>query len=179
MRKAIRIEIESITPFDEIESTHLAEALAWVDSDVQLCRIAKPATPPMHLVSYFAVVDEDHILLVDHKNAKLWLPTGGHVEPNEHPRATVAREINEELGISIAKSSVAAPLMLTSSVTVGLTAGHTDISLWYVVRGNRHMPLVFDELEFNAVKWFRFGEVPLSQADPNLGRFIRKLKRQR
>jgi hypothetical protein len=27
--------------------------------------------PPKHLVSYFAVVDGQHLLLVDHKNAQL------------------------------------------------------------------------------------------------------------
>ena len=178
MRRAIRAELEGITPLDEMESSHLTQAFAWVDSGVELCRLAKPATPPVHLVSYFAVVDADHILLVDHKNAKLWLPTGGHVEPNEHPRETVARELKEELGMNIDQSAVSAPVMLTSSETVGLTAGHTDISLWYVIRGCRLTPLTFDESEFNAVNWFCFSEVPLSRADPNLGRFLRKLARE-
>jgi 8-oxo-dGTP pyrophosphatase MutT (NUDIX family) len=132
--------------------------------------------PPKHLVSYFAVVDEDHILLVDHKNARLWLPSGGHVEPGEHPRDTVVREITEELGLRISRSSVGAPVMLTSSETVGLTAGHTDISLWYVVRSDRSASLAFDASEFNAVKWFRFSDVPLYRADPNLGRFLKKLE---
>ena len=40
------------------------------------------ATPPKHLVSSFALVDHDHIILVDHKYAERWLPTGGHVEPS-------------------------------------------------------------------------------------------------
>jgi hypothetical protein len=31
---------------------------------------------PKHLVSYFALVDADHILLIDHKHAQSWLPTG-------------------------------------------------------------------------------------------------------
>ncbi|MFI5343447.1 MAG: NUDIX domain-containing protein [Chlamydiales bacterium] len=39
--------------------------------------------------------------LVDHKKANLWLPAGGHVEPNEHPRETVKREILEELSIQV------------------------------------------------------------------------------
>ena len=39
------------------------------------------------------------MLLVDHRNAKLWLPTGGHVERDEHPWRTVEREAAEEPGI--------------------------------------------------------------------------------
>ena len=131
MRGAIRAEVSSIEPFDALERRHRDDALAWIDSGVELCRVHKPATPPKHLVSYFALVDGDHVLLVDHKKAQLWLPTGGHVEPGEHPRATVVRELAEELGLELTET-VGAPLMLTISDTVGITAGHTDVSLWYV-----------------------------------------------
>ena len=30
-------------------------------------------------------------------NAQLWLPGGGHVEVNEHPKDAVIRELKEEL----------------------------------------------------------------------------------
>ncbi len=52
--------------------------------------------------------------------------------PAEHPYRTVLREADEELGI-VAKFLIDVPLMLTSTKTVGLTAGHIDISLWYVL----------------------------------------------
>jgi hypothetical protein len=69
MRQKIRDEFSSIQPLDDEERTHIADALAWLDSGADLWRVAKPATPPKHLVSYFAVVDAGHILLVDHRNA--------------------------------------------------------------------------------------------------------------
>jgi 8-oxo-dGTP pyrophosphatase MutT (NUDIX family) len=53
----------------------------------------------MHLVSHFVLADGQHALLVDHLNAQRWLPPGGHIEPSEHPRATVVRELREELGL--------------------------------------------------------------------------------
>jgi 8-oxo-dGTP diphosphatase len=174
MRTVIRQEIANVTPVDVTEATHIADALAWIDSGAELCRLAKPATPPKHLVAYFAVVDDGHILLVDHKNAQLWLPPGGHVEPHEHPRNTVVREMQEELGFAPAHE-IQAPLMVTCSTTVGLTAGHVDVSLWYVVHAQRGQKIRFDETEFNAVKWFEFGQVPLHRSDPHLGRFIAKL----
>jgi 8-oxo-dGTP diphosphatase len=174
MRAAIRGEVASIRPFDELEQIHQADALTWIDSGMPLCRTAKPATPPKHLVSYFAVADGRDILLVDHKSAQLWLPPGGHVEPGEHPRETVVRELFEELRI-VAGSDITQPLMITCTTTVGLAAGHVDVSLWYVVKVDRNQSFQFDEQEFAAVKWFRYSDVPLHRSDPHLGRFLAKL----
>lgn len=174
MRTQIRREIAAITPHDATEVKHIADALVWVNSGAELFRLAKPATPPKHLVAYFAVVDEGHILLVDHKNAQLWLPPGGHVEPHEHPRSTVVREMEEELGFAPAHE-IQAPLMITCSTTVGLTAGHVDVSLWYVVNAPRDQKISFDDTEFNTVEWFAFAQVPRHRSDPHLGRFIAKL----
>jgi 8-oxo-dGTP pyrophosphatase MutT (NUDIX family) len=174
MRDLIRSELTAIVPMDALESEHLADALAWVDSGVGLVRVAKPATPPKHLVSYFAVVDVDQILLVDHKNAGLWLPAGGHVESDEHPRSTVLRELEEELGFTAAHQ-IDPPLMVTCTTTVGLTAGHIDVSLWYVVHASRTQWMNFDDAEFNGVKWFRFSEIPFGRSDPHLRRFTKKL----
>ena len=174
MRNAIREEIFSIEPLDDLERAHIGDALAWVDSGAELCRVQKPALPPKHLVSYFVVVDNEHVLLVDHKNARLWLPTGGHVEPGEHPRATATRELREELGLELI-DPLDAPLMLTSSETVGITAGHTDVSLWYVIAADREVQMDFDVDEFHGIHWFHFDEAPLSRSDPHLARFLRKL----
>ena len=175
MRSQIRNEISAIDPLDEVERQHRAEALAWVDSGAELCRLAKPATPPMHLVSYFVVVDDGQVLLVDHRNAQRWLPPGGHVEPGEHPRETVVRELREELGFG-PTHEIGVPLMITCTTTVGLTAGHTDVSLWYVVRASRDQVITCDRGEFNEVRWFAFDEVPLERADPHFGRFLAKLR---
>ena len=178
LRTLIRNELAAIEPLDALERDHRDAALAWLDSGAGLFRVARPATPPTHLVSYFAVVDADRILLVDHKNARLWLPPGGHVEVDEHPRATVTRELEEELGLR-APHDIEAPLMVTCTTTVGLTAGHTDVSLWYVVQANSAQSLTCDRTEFEAVQWFQFADVPFERSDPHLRRFIRKLSAKR
>jgi 8-oxo-dGTP pyrophosphatase MutT (NUDIX family) len=175
MHSVVLSELATIRPADDGEGTHLLNAIAWVKSGAPLCRVAKPATPPKHLVSYCSVVDGDNILLVDHKNAQLWLPPGGHVEAGEHPRETVVRELHEELGIPIALDDVQPPLMVTCSATVGLTAGHTDVSLWYVVKADRTTPITYDASEFNTVRWFTFQDVPLARSDPHLARFLARL----
>src|SRR5262249_12702867 len=93
-----------------------------------------------------------------------------------HPRLTVVRELREELGLEPDPPSEA-PLMLTVTETVALTAGHTDVSLWYVVSGNRDEPIAFDTDEFHAARWFHFRDATLSRSDPHLGRFLSKLSR--
>ena len=172
----VKTELLSIQPLDAIEQAHLVDALAWVDSGAPLFRVRKPATPPKHLVSYFAVIDRGCILLVDHKNARRWLPTGGHVEENEDPRATVVRELKEELGLRVAIENIAAPIMITVSETVGLSESHIDVSLWYRVDGNRDAEIEFDRDECHDARWFAFADVPLERCEPHLSRFLEKLR---
>lgn len=171
--------ISNIVPHDELEQEHIADTLSWIKSGVPIFRIQKPDIPNKHLVSYFVLLDETHhkILLVDHKKAQLWLPSGGHVEINEHPKETVKRECHEELGIQ-ADFWTDEPIFLTSTITVGLTAGHTDISLWYVLSGDSNAHYQFDREEFNATRWFSFDEIPYKKSDPHMRRFIAKLQGQ-
>ena len=174
MRAEIRKEVELIQPLDELERESKLDVLAWIDSGAELCRLEKPATPPKHLISYFAVVDDDHLLLVDHINAELWLPTGGHVDPGEHPRDTALREAREELSIE-GEFLREGPIFVTVTETVGKTAGHTDVSLWYVLRGNRESEFAFDDSEFREIRWFHRNDVPLDRTDEHMSRFLQKL----
>ncbi len=102
MRDRIAEIIAAIEPLDELEREHRDSTLEWIRSGAPIFRTAKPDVPPKHLVSYFALVDQQRgkLLLVDHKLAGLWLPSGGHVEPGEDPRATVVRELAEELNLA-------------------------------------------------------------------------------
>ncbi len=173
IRNEIRVEVESLAPLDELESRTRSEVLDWIDSGAELCRLQKPATPNKHLVAYFPIIDGDYLLLVDHINADLWLPTGGHVEPGEHPRNTVFREAREELGVE-AEFLMNEPILITSTSTVGKTAGHTDVSIWYALRGSRNQQFVFDQSEFRSVCWFHRDSLPLDRTDPELTRFVSK-----
>ncbi len=176
MRDQIAQTIEKITPFDEAERRHQKETLEWIESGAGLFRIAKPATPKMHLVSYFVPVDLERgsLMLVHHKKADLWLPPGGHVDEGEHPRVTAAREMEEEL---FAKAVFLRddPLFLTVTDTVNETTSHTDVSLWYVVQGDATRKYDFDPREFHAIDWFSFDSIPEGGVEPHLARFVRKL----
>jgi len=176
LRPEIKTLVNQINPLDDLEKTHIHDVLAWVDSGQELFRIQKPNIPNKHLVSYFVLFDERQhkILLVDHKKSGLWLPAGGHVDPNEHPTDTAKRELKEELSVSL-DLLFESPIFVTVTETVGLTAGHTDVSLWYVFKADSNQKLDFDKREFKDIKWFGLNSLPTDRVEPHLNRFIRKL----
>lgn len=176
MRTEIKSLASKIQPLDEEEAAHIAFVKEWIDSGAEIFRIAKPATPDPHLVAYFLLIDQDEqrLLLVEHKKANLWLPAGGHVELNEHPKETVAREILEELGIQ-ADFLLEKPFFLTVTKTTGDKGKHTDVSLWYILRSSMRTPFQYDEREFHSIRWFAPNEIPISQSDPHMSRLVQKL----
>ena len=181
VRNQIRDEVRLVVPFDTLEQAHIADVLRWIDSGANIFRIAEPDKPPKHLVAYFVVIDPLHrsLLLGDHIKAQLWLPTGGHSTLNEHPKDTVIRETREELDIQAQfLNGNDKPFFVTVTTTVGLTPGHTDVSLWYLLRGDIHAPLRFERAAFTDMNWFTFDEVLESHPaifDPHMQRFTQKL----
>lgn len=169
--------IASISPHDALEQQHINDTVSWIKSGEQIFRISKPDNPNKHLVSYFVMLDqaEEKILLVDHKKAELWLPSGGHVEIDEDPSDTVTRECMEELYVA-ADFWFREPVFITQTETVGKTAGHTDVSLWYLIKGNSNIEYNFDREEFSGIEWFGFNEVPYERSDPHMERFIKKIR---
>ena len=131
IRKQIRDLVLAIRPLDDIEKQYIDFFTDWIHSGIEIFRTEKPATPPIHLVSYFLVFspEKSKVLLVDHKKAELWLPPGGHVEPNEDPKETVSREAKEELGIET-EFLFEKPLFETVTKTVGNVIPHTDVYIW-------------------------------------------------
>jgi 8-oxo-dGTP diphosphatase len=176
IRNEIHSLINSLSPFDEKEQEHITFTKNWIESGAEIFRTKKPATPDPHLVAYFLVIDPstNQVLLTDHKKAGLWLPAGGHIEPNEHPKETVKREILEELGIK-AHFMIENPIFLTITKTVGQTAGHTDISLWYILKGSSSASYAFNTKEFVQIRWFSPVEIPYNQSDPHMKRCMKKL----
>ena len=96
------------------------------------------------------------------------------MDAGEHPKAAVSREASEGLGLE-SKLLFEKPIFVSSSKTVGLTAGHTDVSLWYVLKGNRKQKYEYDRSELNRIKWFHKDELPYERTDPELKRFMLKL----
>ncbi len=183
MKQAILDAVNAIQPLDDLEQEHKDDVLAWVKSGAPLFRISKPDNPPKHLVSYFVLYDpqSSQLMLIDHIKARLWLPTGGHVEIDEDPRTTVSREAYEELRITPKFGTVFGhdPLFVTVTETKGQGA-HTDVSLWYVIEGTSTDVLAYDKVEMNSYKWLSLQDVldtDISELDPHMHRFVAKMQR--
>ena len=179
--KAVHELVTAIEPGDDLEAGHRADVLSWLATSDDIFRRVKPATPDKHLVSYACLVDPDDgsTLLVDHINAGLWLPPGGHVELDEDPAHCAAREVREELSIEpVFAHPSAAPAFVTVTRTVGVDSGHTDVSLWFVMYASRSTRIKVDKTEFRAARWWSRVELadhPESAFDPYFRRFTSKI----
>ena len=182
-RALVRSVVDAIEPVDDTERQHRHQALAWIDSGAPIHRVAKPATPPQHLVSYALLIEPDPgaALLIDHRLSGLWLPTGGHVEVDEDPAVTAQRELTEELGVEgvFPAATGPAPFFITVTPTTGPDS-HVDVSLWFalVATGDDPPALEVDEREAVGAEWLAFDQIrhgPGTRFDPHLPRAVAKL----
>jgi 8-oxo-dGTP diphosphatase len=177
MRERIEALVRAVPAHDALEAEHQVQILDWIVSGAPLFRIQKPDVPKRHLTACVVVVDRERrrILLVDHRNAGLWLPCGGHVEQDEAPETAACRELMEELGMP-ASFLFEGPFFLTVTRTIGVDAGHDDVGFWYVLEGDSTRPVWFDDSEFTDVAWFDFGEIPFGRCHPHMRRVMNKLE---
>jgi isopentenyldiphosphate isomerase len=71
------------------------------------------------------------------------------------------------------------PSFLTITGTVGVDAGHTDVSLWFVLAARRDDPLTPDPGELHEVRWWSPADLRAADParfDPHLPRFLDKLR---
>ena len=101
------------------------------------------------------VVEGDRTLLHWHRKLQIWLPPGGHIDPDEDPIQAVVREVLEETGITadvvphdegVAFTNVAhlpVPLkIIVADVAAGTDDHHQHIDFSYALRpraGVRHV----------------------------------------
>jgi len=95
-------------------------------------------------VSVF-VVWQRQVLLHLHPKLELWLPPGGHVEPNELPDDAAVREVWEEAGLRVDlvgpppfQSSGPRQLVRPRGVQLeDIAPGHQHVDLVYLARPSR------------------------------------------
>jgi ADP-ribose pyrophosphatase len=88
------------------------------------------------------VVHEDKLLMLYHEKLAMWLPPGGHIEPNELPDEAAVREVREETGVEVELVGPRAlpveyprQLVIPEGIQVERIApGHEHIDLVYFAR---------------------------------------------
>lgn len=124
-----------------------------------------------HNVVCALLVRERHVLLVHRNSERAWAPDtwdapGGHVEEGESDAEAMARELLEELGLSVPPEAL---------VLVGrLTGADYDARVFQVTSfiGEPENNAVW---EHDSIRWFTSGELPgLTLADPMLIPYLRQ-----
>ena len=125
-------------------------------------------------VAVFAV-QADHVILHRHRRLGIWLPPGGHIEPNELPDEAAEREVLEEAGIEIDLVGARGlpmdypgqPRQLVRPEGIQLESigpGHEHIDLIYFARPRlpgSTLPQLLEGMEW--VSADRLGEIDLNQ----------------
>jgi ADP-ribose pyrophosphatase YjhB (NUDIX family) len=99
-------------------------------------------TPTREFTVAVFVVHEGRVLLHRHKKLGLWLPPGGHIEPNELPDEAAVREVEEETGVvaelvgeRALPIAYPAQLVVPAGIQVeDIEPGHQHIDLVYLAR---------------------------------------------
>jgi len=125
------------------------------------------------------VVHQDRVLLLRHRKLGLWLPPGGHIEPNELPDEAAVREVFEETGLRC--ELVGSPglaidyprqLVRPEGIQVeDIAPGHQHIDLIYFARlagapTEAPPPVASDECE--AAGWYTLAEMAALPAPPDV-----------
>jgi 8-oxo-dGTP pyrophosphatase MutT (NUDIX family) len=116
--------------------------------------ILAQGTAPARIVTAF-LRDGDRVLLCHRSAQRRWYPDvwdlpGGHVEPEELPAAALARELREELGISIAAPT--APPMWE------IHADTFEMHIWLIGAWTGSPANVAPD-EHDAIAWFEKNEL--------------------
>ena len=94
-----------------------------------------------HFTASAFVTHAGRVLLILHRAKGLWLPPGGHVEPDELPAAAAVREVFEETGLAVTITSPRVPAERPgvaprpeASLEVEVAPGHVHLDLVYFAR---------------------------------------------
>jgi len=137
--------------------------------------MAAPTPIRRHFTADAFVVWGDRVLLLLHSEKRMWLPPGGHVEPDEAPAAAAVREVREETGLTVEVTSPRLPAGLDyaaprpeASLEVEVEPGHVHLDLVYFARpspGTDPHRLIPNK-EAADLRWWTAEELAAGRATP-------------
>jgi len=126
------------------------------------------------------VVHENRTLLLLHRKLRIWVPPGGHIDPNELPDQAALREVREECGLDVELLDQGRPIgsirILPQPYCILLEdigPQHQHIDLIYFARvhsGN----MSHSVREVQAARWYTWEEL----GEPQIAEDIRELGRR-
>ena len=113
------------------------------------------------------VVQAGRILLLWHRKLGMWLPPGGHIEPNELPDAAALRETLEETGLDVRllpeeRLAVPGPTPLARQEGIQLACvapGHEHIDLIYFAVPSGGLAITLNPREASQVGWYALSDL--------------------
>jgi len=104
------------------------------------------------------IFHKDKVLLVHHRKLDLWLPVGGHIDPNETPDQALRREIKEETQLDVEilnKTKILAnkPMAVPFHADVHSVGDHDHYCLNYICKALNPEQLKINP-ELKNVDWF-------------------------
>lgn len=126
------------------------------------------------------VIHEDQTLLLHHRKLGMWLPPGGHIDPDELPDEAARREVREESGLEVELLQQASMLghvvVLPQPYCIlleDIAPGHQHIDLIYFARVTGG-ELSHAEREALAAHWLTWEQLD----SPDIAEDIRELGRR-
>lgn len=129
------------------------------------------------------VVRDRQVLLLWHRKLQMWLPPGGHIEPNELPDEAAVREVWEETGVACALVGergvdIENPRQLVRPVGIQLEdirADHQHIDLIYFARPvDPERASAASNPESERAGWYTLDELPALGVSDEVQRWCRR-----
>jgi len=172
LRERIRHDVAAFDARTPRERESQSRLLAELD------RLAKPFSEhadPVHVTGSAIIAGPRGTVLHFHKRLRMWLQTGGHVEPGETPWDAALRESVEETGLPLRHAAAAGdPPPLVHLDVHPAAKGHTHLDLRYLLHCDDVEPSP-PPGESQEVRWFSWDEA-IAQADAGLVDALRRLR---